>query len=263
MRVGVRVVQCADVQVKERGAPGQTTLAKTGDERQAKRGDGAIERFGFFDERLQLIGVRLIEVQTEEMLNAAFRLNDANRCYHCKTELFTKLRPLADSLGIAHLAYGINADDVGDHRPGHGSAVRRGVRFPLLEAGMGKGEIRAAARRLGLPNWDKPSFACLSSRIPHGTEVTPDALRQVGAAEAALKRLGFRQVRVRHHGEVARLEVEPAELERALALRERVVAGVREAGYTFVALDLEGYATGSLNRTWRPSSGMRTPAASG
>jgi uncharacterized protein len=209
------------------------------------------------------LGARLVEVETREVELDAYRRNLPDRCFHCKEELFDTLEPIRDRLGIAHLAYGATADDEGDHRPGHASAVRRGVRFPLLEAGMGKGEIRATARRLGLPNWNKPSFACLSSRIPHGTEVTPDALRRIGAAEAALKALGFRQVRVRHHDDVARVEVEPDEMERALALRERVVAGVRQAGYTFVALDLEGYATGSLNRTWRPSSGMREPAASG
>ncbi len=209
------------------------------------------------------LGARLQEVETHEVELEAYRRNLPDRCFHCKEELFDTLEPLRDQLGLAHLAYGATADDAGDHRPGHGSAVRRGVRFPLLEAGMGKGEIRAASRRLGLPNWDKPSFACLSSRVPAGTTVTPEVLRCIGAAEAALKALGFRQVRVRHHGDVARVEVDEAEMERALALRERVVAGVREAGYTFVALDLEGYSTGSLNRTWRPSSGMTTPAASG
>ena len=123
---------------------------------------------------------------------------------------------------------------------------------------MGKGEIRAAARRLGLPNWNKASFACLSSRIPHGTEVTTEALSRIGHAESALRALGFRQVRVRHHQDVARVEVDQAEMEQAVALRERIVAGVREAGYTFVALDLEGYSTGSLNRTWRSRTASST-----
>ncbi|HKF75050.1 MAG TPA: TIGR00268 family protein, partial [Candidatus Dormibacteraeota bacterium] len=181
----------------------------------------------------------------------AYRRNLPDRCFHCKEELFETLEPLRGRLGLAHIAYGATADDAGDHRPGHGSAVRRGVRFPLLEAGMGKGEIRAAARRLGLPNWDKPSFACLSSRIPHGTEVTVEALSRVDRAESALRALGFRQVRVRHHQDVARLEVDQTEMELAVELREQIVAGVREAGYTFVALDLEGYSTGSLNRTWK------------
>ena len=209
------------------------------------------------------LDARLVEVETHELELEAYRRNLPDRCFHCKEELFDVLEPVRERLGLACLAYGATADDAGDHRPGHRSAVRRGVRFPLLEAGMGKGEIRATARRLGLPNWDKPSFACLSSRIPHGTEVTPEALRQVGAAEAAVRALGFRQVRVRHHGEVARVEVDAGEMAQLLDLRERVVAGVRAAGYTFVAMDLEGYATGSLNRTWRPSSGMRTSPASG
>jgi uncharacterized protein len=209
------------------------------------------------------LGARLLEVETREVELDAYRRNLPDRCFHCKEELFETLEPVQRQLGLVHLAYGATADDAGDHRPGHGSAVRRGVRFPLLEAGLGKSEIRAAARRLGLRNWDKPSFACLSSRIPHGTEVTAEALRQVGAAEAALRALGFRQVRVRHHQDVARVEVDPEDMERALALRDRIVAAGREAGYTFVALDLEGYATGSLNRTWRPSSGTSVPAASG
>jgi pyridinium-3,5-biscarboxylic acid mononucleotide sulfurtransferase len=201
------------------------------------------------------MGAPLVEVETHEVELDAYRRNLPDRCFHCKEELFETLEPMRRELGLAHVAYGATADDAGEHRPGHGSAVRRGIRFPLLEAGMGKGEIRAAARRLGLSNWDKPSFACLSSRIPHGTEVTTEALTRIDDAEACLKALGFRQVRVRHHGEVARVEVEPADMERLLAMRTEVVARVRKAGYTFVALDLEGYATGSLNRTWRSSTG--------
>ncbi len=197
------------------------------------------------------LGAPLHEVTTHEVELESYRRNNPDRCFHCKEELFSTLEPLQRSLGLANLAYGATADDAGDHRPGHGSAVRRGVRFPLLEAGMGKAEIRAAARRLGLPNWDKASFACLSSRIPHGTEVTSEALQQIEAAEAAVRRLGFHQVRVRHHGEVARIEVEPGEMDRAFAARGELLAGVRAAGYSFVALDLEGYATGSLNRTWK------------
>src|SRR5712671_7587518 len=199
----------------------------------------------------RLLNARLVEVSTDEVELDAYARNNPDRCFHCKEELFDKLEPIRHDLGLDHLAYGASADDAGDHRPGHGSAVRRGVRFPLLEAGMAKADIRAAARRLGLPNWNKPSFACLSSRIPHGTEVTVEALRQIEAAEAAIKALGFRQVRVRHHGDVARIEVEPAEIERLLSERERVVAALQAAGYRFVSLDLEGYATGSLNRTWK------------
>ena len=199
------------------------------------------------------LGARLVEVNTAEVELEEYQRNNPDRCFHCKEELFDTLEPVRAELGLAHLAYGATADDAGDHRPGHGSAVRRGVRFPLLEAGLGKADIRLAARSLGLPNWNKPSFACLSSRIPHGTRVTVEALRQVERAEAVVKALGFAQVRVRHHGDVARVEVEPEEVERLFARREAVVAGLKGAGYTFVALDLEGYSTGSLNRTWKPA----------
>ena len=200
------------------------------------------------------MGARLVEVATNEVELEAYARNNPDRCFHCKEELFDTLEPLRQELALAHLAYGATADDAGDHRPGHASAVRRGVRFPLLEAGMPKSEIRAAARSLGLPNWNKPSFACLSSRIPHGTPVTVAALRQIDAAEAAVKALGFGQVRVRHHGDVARIEVDVEEIERVVAQRENVAATVRDAGYKFVSLDLEGYTTGSLNRAWKPTS---------
>jgi uncharacterized protein len=200
------------------------------------------------------LGARLVEVATNEVELEAYTRNHPDRCFHCKEELFETLEPVRRDLGLEVIAYGATADDEGDHRPGHGSAVRRGIRFPLLEAGMGKPEIRAAARKLGLPNWNKASFACLSSRIPHGTEVTVEALRQIESAEAAIKALGFKQVRVRHHGDVARIEVEPAEIARLVSQRERVVEALRSAGYKFVSLDLEGYATGSLNRTWKPTT---------
>jgi uncharacterized protein len=200
------------------------------------------------------LGARLVEVTTGEVELDEYARNNPDRCFHCKEELFDTLEPVQKELGLNHLAYGATADDAGDHRPGHASAVRRGVRFPLLEAGMAKSEIRAAARTLGLPNWNKPSFACLSSRIPHGTRVTVAALRQIEAAEAALKALGFRQVRVRHHDDVARIEVDPEDIPRLIAEREAVTQAVREAGYKFVSADLEGYSTGSLNRTWKPNA---------
>jgi uncharacterized protein len=196
----------------------------------------------------------LVEVNTSEVELDAYARNNPDRCFHCKEELFDTLAPVQQDLGLAHLAYGATADDAGDHRPGHASAVRRGVRFPLLEAGMAKSDVRASARALGLPNWNKPSFACLSSRIPHGTPVTVEALRQIGAAEAALKALGFNQVRVRHHGDVARIEVDDVEIPRLLQHRRQVTSAVREAGYKFVSADLEGYSTGSLNRTWKKGS---------
>jgi len=184
------------------------------------------------------LGARLVEVRTDEVELEAYARNHPDRCFHCKEELFDTLEPMRVALGLTHLAYGATADDADDHRPGHRSAVRRGVRFPLLEAGMRKPQIRAAARELGLPNWNKPSFACLSSRIPHGTPVTVAALRQIESAEGALKALGFTQVRVRHHGDVARIEVEASEIPLLVAQRERVTAAVRSAGYKFVAADL-------------------------
>ena len=199
------------------------------------------------------LGARLMEVATNEVELDAYARNHPDRCFHCKEELFDTLEPVRRDLGLDHLAYGATADDAGDHRPGHGSAVRRGVRFPLLEAGLAKSDIRAAARQLGLPNWNKPSFACLSSRIPHGTPVTVAALRQIEAAEAALKALGFAQVRVRHHGDVARIEVEASDIGLLVERRELVAKAVRAAGYKFVAADLEGYASGHLNRTWQPT----------
>jgi uncharacterized protein len=205
-------------------------------------------------ETARSLGARLVEVDTHELELDEYTRNNPDRCFHCKEELFDTLEPVRRDLELEHLAYGATADDAGDHRPGHGSAVRRGVRFPLLEAGMSKPDIRAAARRLGLPNWNKPSFACLSSRIPHGTAVTVEALRRIEAAEAAIRALGFAQVRVRDHGDVARIEVDGAEIDRLAARRDTVVDALKQAGYKFVALDLEGYSTGSLNRTWQPSS---------
>jgi uncharacterized protein len=198
------------------------------------------------------MGARLVEVTTHELELEAYTRNHPDRCFHCKEELFETLEPVRRELKLEHLAYGATADDADDHRPGHGSAVRRGVRFPLLEAGMAKSDIRAAARDLGLQNWNKPSFACLSSRIPHGTEVTVGALRRIEAAEAAIKALGFAQVRVRDHGDIARIEVEPEDIERLAAQRQSIVEALQRAGYEFVSVDLEGYKTGSLNRTWRP-----------
>jgi uncharacterized protein len=209
-------------------------------------------------ETARSLGARLVEVDTHELELGEYTKNSPDRCFHCKEELFDTLEPLRAELRLKHLAYGATADDVDDHRPGHGSAVRRGVRFPLLEAGMAKADIRAAARHLGLPNWNKPSFACLSSRIPHGTAVTVEALRRIEAAEDAIKRLGVAQVRVRDHGDVARIEVEPADIGRLTAQRELVVEALRGAGYKFVSLDLEGYSTGSLNRTWKPERSRKS-----
>lgn len=195
------------------------------------------------------MGARLERIQTHELEDERYTANGADRCYFCKTELFDHLEPLARRLGLAHIAYGMNRDDRGDWRPGQRAARERGVRAPLDEAEMGKPAIRELARFLGMPVWDKPAMACYSSRIPYGNRVTVEALAQIGRAERALRALGLRQVRVRHHDNIARIEIDPAEFPRLLDAeqRERIVAGVRGAGYAFVTLDLQGYRTGSLN----------------
>ncbi|HEY7982675.1 MAG TPA: ATP-dependent sacrificial sulfur transferase LarE [Ktedonobacterales bacterium] len=197
------------------------------------------------------MGARLERVATHELDDPRYTANAADRCYFCKDELFTRLEPLAARLGLAHIVYGMNADDRGDWRPGQRAARERGVRAPLDEAGMTKDDIRAVARYLGLAIWDKPALACYSSRVPYGTPVTVEALARIGRAERALRGLGFRQVRVRHHEQVARIELDPADFARLLdpETRAAVVAGVRAAGYPYVTLDLLGYRTGSLNET--------------
>jgi pyridinium-3,5-biscarboxylic acid mononucleotide sulfurtransferase len=195
------------------------------------------------------MGVRLHVVQSHEMDDSRYRANPDNRCYFCKSELFGILEAEAKRLGYETLAYGANVDDQGDFRPGMTAAREHQVAAPLIEAGLGKEQIRALARELGLPNWDKPARACLSSRIPHGIEVTSDKLRAVERAEAALSELGFRQYRVRWHDEIARIELGVEEMARLAdpLVRERVVAGVKQAGFRFATIDLEGYRQGSLN----------------
>jgi uncharacterized protein len=200
------------------------------------------------------LGVRVLTVRTREMDREEYRANRADRCYHCKTELFDHLIPLAREQGLAHVVYGANIDDLRDVRPGAKAARERSIRAPLVEAGLTKQEIRELSREMGLPTWDKPSLACLSSRIPYGTPVTVEALRRIEAAEAALQGMGFRQLRVRHHDTVARVELGQDEIARLLdpVIRERVVAELKRLGYTYVTLDLAGYRTGSMNEALRP-----------
>ena len=188
-------------------------------------------------------------ISTAEMESAAYTANAPDRCYHCKQELFGRLTALARERGFAAVADGNNADDRGDYRPGREAARQHGVRSPLDEAGLTKAEIRQISRRLGLPTWDEPASACLSSRIPYGDEVTVDKLRMIEQAEEALRALGFRHYRVRHHGDVARIELAQAEIDRALEpdLRAALARDLKAAGFRFVSLDLEGYRTGSLN----------------
>ena len=188
-----------------------------------------------------------LEVRTEELADARYAANPSNRCYFCKSELWTRLQDVAERHGLRTVLDGANADDVGDHRPGSVAAAERAVRSPLLEAGLTKAEIREWSRELGLPTWDQPAAPCLASRIPYGTAVTRARLRQIEAAELALRGLGLSDFRVRHHDLVARLEVHPAEQQRALGLRAEIGAAIRAAGYPRAVLDLEGYRRGSLN----------------
>jgi len=194
-------------------------------------------------------GLRHEFIETRELENPLYVANRDDRCYHCKDELFAVLDRLAAERGFAAVAYGINADDTGDFRPGHRAAGEHSVLSPLLDAGLTKGEIRALSRRAGLPTWDRPASACLSSRIPYGSEVTPEKLGQIERSEAGLRELGFRQFRVRHHGEVARIEISPEEMPRALdaAMAAEISRRLRDAGFLYVTLDLEGYRQGSLN----------------
>ncbi|HXF51854.1 MAG TPA: ATP-dependent sacrificial sulfur transferase LarE [Dehalococcoidia bacterium] len=197
----------------------------------------------------QRIGIRHELLDTHEMDREGYVQNSPMRCYHCKTELYGLLEAFARERGYAAVLDGCNVDDLGDHRPGRVAAAEHGVRSPLVEAGLTKAEIRELSKARGLPTWDKPAMACLASRIPYGTPVTVEALRQVDAAEAALRALGFRQLRVRHHGDIARIEVEPDDM--ALLLdperRTEAVRRVRGAGFRYVTLDLAGFRSGSMN----------------
>jgi uncharacterized protein len=196
-----------------------------------------------------LLGMRHLVVRTEELANPEYARNAANRCFFCKDELFTRLAPIAAREGLRVLVYGANVDDLGDHRPGMKAAAAHGVRAPMIEAGLTKGEIRELSRELGLPTWDKPSFACLSSRFQYGDPITPDKLRQVDAAEAFVRSLGFRQFRVRHHDRLARLEIPLDEIARLWedGRHQAIVARFRELGYVYVAVDLAGFQSGSAN----------------
>ena len=192
-------------------------------------------------------GIPWLEVETREMDDPRYAANPSNRCYFCKSELWGRLGGVARERGFAAVLDGSNADDVGDHRPGAVAADENAVRSPLLEAGLTKDEIRAWSRELGLPTWDQPAAPCLASRLPYGLSVTPGRLRQVEAAEVGLRALGFRDFRVRHHGEIARLEVHPAEASRVGGLRARIDEVVRGAGFRRTLLDLQGYRRGALN----------------
>ena len=195
------------------------------------------------------LDVPVTVLETHEYENPEYRKNDGSRCYHCKSELFGEVQKYALRVGIPYVLDGSNADDVGDYRPGMRAKDERNVRSPLLEAGLDKAEIRRFSRALGLSTWDKPAAPCLSSRIPYGSAITEEKLRQVEAAERGLRDLGFRTCRLRHHDQLARVEVPAEDLPRLLdpQIRSRVIEVIKGAGFLFVALDLEGFRSGSLN----------------
>jgi uncharacterized protein len=202
------------------------------------------------------LGVKHLVVNTRELDDPNYASNPTNRCYFCKSTLYSDLARIAGEKGYACVVDGANKDDEGDYRPGRKAAKELGVVSPLSLAGVGKAEVRELARRLGLPTWDKPALACLSSRFPYGQEITPEKLAQVARAEEFMRSRGYEQVRVRHHGEIARLEVGAQEMERAFAEREEISAELKTAGFLYVTLDLAGYTPGSLNAV-RGQSGKK------
>jgi len=201
-------------------------------------------------ELAEKMGARMIEVATHELTRERYRANAGDRCYHCKTELFEVAHREAQRLGLGAICYGAIPDDLGDHRPGMAAADQQAVRAPLIEAGLSKKEIRELSRTMALDTWDKPATACLSSRFPYGIEVTGERLQQVGRCEAALRTLGLRQFRARFHEDLVRVEIAPEELDVVFdsrRLRAAIIAACKDAGFRYVALDLEGYRSGSAN----------------
>lgn len=195
------------------------------------------------------IGARHIIIRTEEMNSQNYLRNPVDRCYYCKSELYTKLRAIADEQGFAHIVNGINLDDMGDYRPGIAAATESNVSSPLRDAGLSKVEIRALSKELGLSTWEKPAMACLSSRVPYNQPITPEKLKMIEQAEDFLISLGFKQVRVRHHDDIARIELTKKDLPRFFEgdLPERVQKRFKEIGFKYIATDIEGYRAGSLN----------------
>jgi uncharacterized protein len=195
-------------------------------------------------------GLNFCEVETDELADPAYSANDGSRCFHCKSTLMEALVPLAagSDTDATTIVLGVNLDDLGDHRPGQEAAAGAGARFPLVEAGFTKAAVREWSRQLGLRTWDKPAAACLASRVPYGTPVTLSTLSSVAAAESALRALGFTQLRVRHYGDTARIEVPAEDLATVVARRDEVSAAVHRAGYRYVTLDLDGFRSGNLNQ---------------
>lgn len=205
-------------------------------------------------ELAERLGLRHMLIETEEMDNPAFVANTPDRCYYCKQELFQQLKDIAAREGLRWVADGTNCDDLSDHRPGRKAASELGVRSPLCEAGLTKADIRELSRQMDLPTWDKPALACLASRLPYGTAVDPEVVKRIGQAEDFLRRLGVRQVRVRHHGDTARIEVDSDSMTILLEKRQEVVSRLQKLGYTYVSLDLQGYRSGSLNEILKVKS---------
>jgi len=195
------------------------------------------------------LGLRFLLIRTDELSDPDFVANNTDRCFFCKAELFGRMKDIAKSEGLAHVLDGSNCDDLDDHRPGRRAAAKLGVRSPLIEAGFTKDDIRALSKEMGLPNWDKPSLACLSSRVPYGTPIERGLLARIGAAEDILRDLGLRQLRVRHHGDIARIEVPPESFGILISspIKDDLVTRFRALGYVYVTLDLAGYRTGSMN----------------
>ena len=236
--------------LEELGAGGVLAVTASGDVHTR-------EETGAAREAAARLGASHLVITTHELSIPGFAENPPDRCYRCRGSMYRELLDIAHSHGIKTVVDGANRDDLGDYRPGMRAAADLGVRSPLAEAGLDKDDVRAIARRLGLPNWDLPSSPCLSSRFPYGEQITADKLAIVAASERRLRELGLRQVRVRHHGLLARVEVRPDDIARAAdePLRPQIVAVLREAGYTFVTLDLEGFRSGSLNAALRPVAG--------
>jgi uncharacterized protein len=201
------------------------------------------------------MGVRLLKTEVKEFENAQFVANNPDRCYHCKTGLYTHLQALAAERGYPFVLDGTNVDDLGDYRPGLQAKAEQGVRSALLEAELTKEEIRSLSKELGLSTWNKPSFACLSSRIPYGSKIEKWKIDQLDVGEEFLNSLGFYQVRVRHHDKIARIEVMPEELAKVLEHREEIYAKFRSLGFSYVTLDLQGYRTGSMNEVLQSKKG--------
>ena len=223
---------------------GRNAVAITADsaslpESHKRDAEAFVQRFGIVHEY----------VRTTEFENPDYARNDPNRCFHCKDELFTRLEQVGRARGYEHVIYGVNADDLGDYRPGQNAAKQHQVAAPLADSGLTKAEIRELSRLAGLPTWDRPASACLSSRIPYGTPVTIETVKTVETGEELVKALGFRQFRVRFHGEIVRLEIAPEEMPKALTIEmaQRFTAIFKKLGFRYVTLDLEGYRQGSLN----------------